>query len=446
MIRRRPYAGQLTAPSPRGHPAVTAASRRDDRRVTARSPQDEESRRSSRQPRPWPAREARRAAILRALIPLWESIPPDWASDEIFLCALDRLAATSVTEDMVLFRYLLVCLPSMVPDVQVKVREWMAPIALRLQVDMVRLEQEIAQQTPRSVRASAIIEEPVVLVRIVPMTIGGYKIDGWLFPNGYPASRQHIDLPVEVTAKEFGAELAAENIHTVVRYARQQLKGDADVLRVEALLPSVLLRQAIDRDRVKISPSLKVPLGVHYPLVLRSYERLYDPQYREYWGSWKTRWERCKLPATLLQEADLCVVERPDEYGEPLYYRLAQHGVMLVGITPPHDSPESFAEMLDPVLTTGTPLVLWLRKKTEDTRVVKQELQGTIFQQALSKLPGSLKHFRLKRAEYLTWCARNGEAAGGAAGQVTAPPAPWWDDVVLLWDDYSRRPADIRDE
>jgi hypothetical protein len=116
----------------------------------------------------------------RALTPAWQGIPLDWARDEIFLCALDHLAATSVTEDMVLFRYLLLCLPSMVPDVQLKVRAWMALIALRLQVDMVRLEQEIAQEAPGLVRASSIIEEPVVLVRIAPMTIGGYKIDGWL--------------------------------------------------------------------------------------------------------------------------------------------------------------------------------------------------------------------------------------------------------------------------
>jgi len=36
MIRRTPYAGRLTAPSPRGDPAVTARSPAGHRPVTAR--------------------------------------------------------------------------------------------------------------------------------------------------------------------------------------------------------------------------------------------------------------------------------------------------------------------------------------------------------------------------------------------------------------------------
>ena len=381
------------------------------------------------------------------------SVPREWPQKQIFLYSLDHYAATPVTEAPDLFRFLILCLPAMRPEIQPRVRAWIEERCTEMSIDVGKVHQSI-QDNPM-VEPDAHGAEPVALVRVKPLSLGAYKIDGWLFQGPEPQKREHIRLPQSVTDAEFGEERVAAMIHIVAQYALDQILDPPEILSVEAVLPATLLFQDLDSKRVRDDeteppPSFAadkthaglgdndLPLRVRYRLVVRSYERLYSPTHWRNRGSWKARWQQCIPLDRKLRKDDVCSVKSVDDYGDWLYSDLALGRVMLLGVVPPGDTPESCSELLIAALRTGTPLALWLRKPAEDPVKAEAVLTTIICEARLGSLPGRLRDNRLQRAAFLAQSAKN----TAPAQDPKAAPHACWEHATLLWDSFARLPAD----
>lgn len=241
-------------------------------------------------------------------------------------------------------------------------------------------------------------------------------ITAWLWrvgSDGNPLSRipELVDR-TDCKLKELPRVLTSMRDHPKV-VARLDEVGK-EKITIEVCVRQALLAEDFDEWRIQ-SDSVPIRLGFMYPVVLRSFERLYEQ--RRYWVRWRAKWEQLKKltepPASLSVEWI-----GPNDEGEELIERLMPPHVLCIA-----SRLCCTAEHVRVSMVGGAPAMLWVRRGDLPPEAVKTFLEPLLLQGKLSELPERIHAARIN--------AKRGEPAR---------------NITLLWDNYDRLPPDAEDD
>ncbi|MGP4024066.1 VMAP-C domain-containing protein [Actinomadura sp. 3N407] len=143
-------------------------------------------------------------------------------------------------------------------------------------------------------------------------------------------------------------------------------RDDPDLV-IEFVLPRGLFGFAFDRLAITVD-GLERRLGVDYPVVLRSLDRLRRGALHHHW---RRKWSRLREAS---QDGEVCWVGTPREFDNQwLYARLLQPSaaVLALAFPPWGDTPEPVDELWVG-LQAGTPVIAWCRREEPSDHLVKQ--------------------------------------------------------------------------
>ncbi|WP_147280147.1 VMAP-C domain-containing protein [Marinitenerispora sediminis] len=150
----------------------------------------------------------------------------------------------------------------------------------------------------------------------------------------------------------------------LIRRAEEELgrrSGRTDRLRVECFLPVTLLGLAVESWKVGPTRARRAPrLGARFEVVLRSWERAYEPDYRPHLWRWQHRWRR-------LSEGGGRVYWAPDrDHPAELPDELEDIDIVacVLGDGP---ADEAGLDDLYVALEAGIPVIVWRRAAQPET-------------------------------------------------------------------------------
>jgi hypothetical protein len=189
-----------------------------------------------------------------------------------------------------------------------------------------------------------------------------------------------------------------------------------DQLTIEFFLPFNLLCHPVDHWPISDPIQDDVPIGIRYPVVIRSRDRLRNDIF---WPSWKAHWDNDKLHKVV---SDTDVVWMNEDRFRAVYPKLNGTDAICLVMTFPHETIVNPKQaMLSHAIRLGAPIALWSRK-IDESDDIQQELSALLSVAILEELP---ERVRKKREE--KWAAGEEHKAGY--------------NLSLLWDDPNRIPV-----
>jgi len=199
---------------------------------------------------------------------------------------------------------------------------------------------------------------------------------------------------------------------------KPDLNAADNQLMIEFLLPFNLLCYPVDHWATVSSDQLQddVPIGIRYPVVIRSRDRLRNDIF---WSPWKAHWNNDKLQKVV---SDTDVVWMNEDSFRAMYPKLNGTDAICLVMTFPHKTIVDLKKaMLSHAIRLGAPIALWSRK-IDESDDIQPELKALLSEGTLEELP---ERVRKKREE--KWAAEEEHKAGY--------------NLSLLWDDPHRIPV-----
>jgi hypothetical protein len=216
------------------------------------------------------------------------------------------------------------------------------------------------------------------------------------------------------------------SVETLLSRLREKISDDLAAadnrLVIEVMLPQQLLCHAVERWELE-QGRYKVFCGCKFPVVVRSWERVYDKLLvQQMRPSWVQKWKALEeqLPS-VSQEA---VVWEPDaSEARELFERLSETGVVCLALLhPQEEGSAATSPELSACIDSGTPVALWERKRPGEQEERREEV---------ARLVADLGQLRT-RVHALRVEARKKEGEGHVGHSL-----------VLLWDNPHRVPPDV---
>jgi len=182
-------------------------------------------------------------------------------------------------------------------------------------------------------------------------TTDRYEVTAWLYHAG--EFRQLTEIEPKRTKEELQADF-----NTLLRDAQERLRGTgglSEAMGVEVFLQVESLGLQVEQWNVTVGRSTLKPVGTRRSIVVRSHDRVYDPDLRAggTWDRWAEKWKarQVKLPDDQLY----CVNSKDDLCGD-LFDKLEKK-LAFLAVCPLAFNRES----VDPILDAATPVALWVR-------------------------------------------------------------------------------------
>jgi hypothetical protein len=189
-------------------------------------------------------------------------------------------------------------------------------------------------------------------------------------------------------------------------------------LIIEFFLPLQLLDYDVEYSwSITTGIDVKGPLGIEWPVVVRSRERVEGEYVGPLWSAWQKKWEQYRICAgdkacqRVLYD---CSIE--EQCGQTIESVLEKDDIIFLALT--HVLPTESADVrLQAALNTGTPIVLWHKPSNELLGNMRQRFDELLSQCSLEHLPRTI-------------CQKRKQ--------------PDWQDhhLKLLWDSLDRLPFD----
>lgn len=269
-------------------------------------------------------------------------------------------------------------------------------------------------------------------------TPGCYQIQAWLRSNeqdNSQANQIHCDFedytlePQGNTPEAFAKTIPALLQTIYEDNVSQRLKAD-DTLTIELFLPlhntngELFYYPFEEKCQIKIGRGFS-RLGVKNNVVIRSYDRAYEPDMRNTWTCWESRWQRFQNEPESRQlfEHVQCIDACDEDFRDILIG--SPHTWVAMSFLPPNDKR---ATILGDVLDAGMPIALLSRQQPNDMGAIQAILQKLLADTHFVELG---HHVCQKRYEAL----------------ATRDKAHPWRHFALLWDEYdpSMLPPDAQE-
>ncbi len=203
------------------------------------------------------------------------------------------------------------------------------------------------------------------------------------------------------------------------------LAADAGDLTVEFILPHDLLGHPVDQWQTGAQgesyPFIQRRLGVEYPVVVRSLERLRDRRVR---NRWRQKWEWLRENGHAVDVGAVRWLKQPGQIRPEALMSELMHDakpVCLVLMFPPGPTAELGGQELAAGLHAGVPVVAWCRDGG-DPGVFESEVTRFLSASGLAGLPQLALRLRQE-------AVRQGQPTDHVGLHLT-----------LLWDDADRLP------
>ena len=197
-----------------------------------------------------------------------------------------------------------------------------------------------------------------------------------------------------------------------------ELPNPGALLVIEFFLPRHLMTSDVDHWKLKGGDEV----GVAYPVVVRSLERL---QNLETWEKWHSRWDSANL--------NKCAHEISHAWDTPfdantwrrLRIKLDEYACVALPFVPPNETLID-EDLIEVMIRAGAAIALWTRGDEDGSTfdVVYDEMQRILNRTPLGTLPEKV------------WERR--KQAWAESTQTV------WRRVTLLWDDPTRKPPTVR--
>lgn len=184
-------------------------------------------------------------------------------------------------------------------------------------------------------------------------------------------------------------------------------------LTIEFFLPFHLLSYSVEHWAVINSDQNNIPIGVRYPVIVRSRDRL---QKSGYWPYWKALWNK-RINQT---SQDSSVVWMDTDKPRAIFSQFDQTDAFLLVMTFPYKEINPRTSMLVEAIKLGTPIALWARQ-IDKTDNIEEELKNLISTNSLVDLPERIRKKRIEK-----WETEEEHMAGY--------------NLSLLWDDPDKQP------
>jgi hypothetical protein len=186
-----------------------------------------------------------------------------------------------------------------------------------------------------------------------------------------------------------------------------ELEGAKDNLVVAFCLPEAALAIEVERWPIQVGKTARA-IARDYPVVIRSFERLYQRERRDTWGRWNRRWEQLVNARGNDLVSWFCESMASDEFIDEIQRR---DDVICAALT--HGD---CALLVACTIDEGIPAVVWTRSAACDATTLRAHIEALTGGE-LRDLPRLLHRAR----------------------KLTGGPL---DKVALLWDEYDRLPPD----
>ncbi|WP_437302543.1 phosphorylase family protein [Sorangium sp. So ce388] len=186
--------------------------------------------------------------------------------------------------------------------------------------------------------------------------------------------------PLEV---DQGRVYTLEETRALLNELLSQLDDDLcqsnDQLTVELVVPLGVLGCDADRWELKRGVHSTVPFGVEYDIVLRSWERAYDPRCKRITAAWAAKWGRVHESCG----GAVAWACTHDDAAAGLATRLHAQGpaAVVLRFAPPRSAADVGSRVLGELIDAGIPVAVWPREPPEDEARFKtwvEQLTGTI--------------------------------------------------------------------
>jgi hypothetical protein len=332
-----------------------------------------------------------------------------------------------------LFAFLEDCRPSLeIPTVREHLVVWEEEVANRLKLDLVAIRAMVrVKASGTAAPAVPALTAPEVLMPVLQVKIEPvceeyegkqsgemrYRLAAWLWKGeeGEPLGG--------VPAGLYSAAVLETALPQVVRAALQEL--DDDQMRIEVILPRELLELKIEGALFPNGLD-QVPIGFEWPVVVRSYDRLYDEQnFLLAQRKWKRKWRRLNQP---LAASDIAWACESAAYSPQFLAGLDAQAIAFVALTlTPGACTDctTASHVLNKLLTTGIPLAVWLRDHNHTPQGSQQLLRDALLTTSPTAWPGRVRELRTN------WF------------RTPAPAPAICSGLTLFWDDAQHPPPDV---
>ncbi|KYF77069.1 hypothetical protein BE17_43155 [Sorangium cellulosum] len=242
-----------------------------------------------------------------------------------------------------------------------------------------------------------------------------------------PGETRWSEGDIEPLDVDQGRVYTLEETRALLNELLSQLDDDLcrsnDQLTVELVVPLGVLGCDADRWELKRGVHSTVPFGVEYDIVLRSWERAYDPRCKRITAAWAAKWGRVHASSG----GAVAWACTHDDAAAGLAARLHAQGpaAVVLRFAPPRSAADVGSSVLGELIDAGIPVAVWPREPPEDEARFKtwvEQLTGTILP---AGWPAAVKEHRRE--------AHRGTDRGHPGHHLT-----------LLWDDPNKLLPDAR--
>lgn len=226
-----------------------------------------------------------------------------------------------------------------------------------------------------------------------------FLVNGWLLMDDSPGEPDFFQFKPILDGNETAAGIICQKNYlpevfnqllekTLYKY----LIAEYYQLNIEVFLPMSLMGIAVDQWLIDDPILVKRPLGVRYPIRLRSLERMNHRYLAAYHCSWCQNWDRVRKYLEKNPDPELFdhLQNMENLKSKPLAQQLAEKICLKVTCPIPQDKTE---ELFKGILMATTPIALWTTYKTEPHSSVSAEIDR-ILSQPLKNLCKSVQKIR----------------------------------------------------
>jgi hypothetical protein len=295
---------------------------------------------------------------------------------------------------------------------------WVERAAKELQIDRTAIG--AAAPAPA---APANLSDPYLLVKLEPTdeAQSQFKVSAWIWRGRDSVTRLYFDDGGEKKQPTTTTDLQGMPgvLETLLWQTFTALNKNTAGLTIEIFVPYQQLGYEADRWLIPAGFN-KISVGVKYPVVVRSYDRIAEKTQAWFWDAWNEKWDQFQA---LQAKGDPIVWVCEMQENKLLEKELS--GANKVGlaslVAPDELPPVNNLSLIQRLLTSGMPIAFWLRKTADNPIVARKACRNLLAAKQLKKLPRQL------------WDRRR---------DPEHTHAHLWGHVTLLWDDPTRIPPE----
>jgi len=339
--------------------------------------------------------------------------PPEDCHDgiDLFSCCLELLADKKYEppDQAPLLEFLEYCHPQFKANFHPKLIDeltvWKNKVTQRLEIKLETIREKINKKNPISDE-----EPPVLLVKIEPKveTDDQFLVKAWMYRDG-------AFKPENIQEKAYNRKGLEDLLKTFIPQAIRPINAHATTrnLIIELVLPQELFDWNPNEINLKFG-AIERMLGTVYPVIIRSFDRIYDINYSIVIPEWITHWQTCCNLEVLQDEHiydvdESCCVKN-------LVKELNKLEILLT-LFPAISQVDKLKELLGVAISMGLPFALWPLRQQEDCAQLRAEIYRLFCCQKIPKWLTELRDYRKTKSS----C---------------------WNNFSLLWDNPERLPPD----